>query len=138
MEVINLFGPRMTAMLALVALTYFLLALAPVIWPAYRVYRSNPKLPRPWLFVLSVAAFTYGLFSFLAFAILLPVEVYSIYVAPTLAEANLANGAAVLAVSRFIADQWWLLIPPVQLALTWYVTRKLEPKWGSVCVALAA
>jgi hypothetical protein len=135
MEAIEMFGPKLAALFALVALAYVLLSFAPVLWPAMVVRRVRPALPRRLLFVVVVAALVYGVFSFIAFAILLPIEVYGIYIAPQLEEAGIANGSALLQISGFLADNWWILVPPTQLILTWYVTKIVKARWAYICAA---
>ena len=122
-------------MIAVLAFAYFLISFVPVWWPALVAFRRNARLPRPLLFVTTVAALVYGVFSFLAFAVLLPIEAYGIFIAPQLEAAGLANGAALLRISGFFTDYWWLLVPPVQLVLTWQVTRRLGGRWGHICAS---
>lgn len=135
MEAIEAFGPKLAAFMVLLAVAYGLLSFSPLWWPAIVAWRSRPLLPRRGLFVGVVAALVYGVFSFLAFAILLPVEVYGIFVAPQLELSGVAVGAPLLRVTGFVTDYWWLLIPPTQLVLTWYVTRKLKARWAHICSA---
>lgn len=135
MDAIEVFGPKLAALLAGVALAYALLSFAPVWWPAIVARRARPTLPRRWLFVGVVAALVYGVFSFLAFAFLLPIEVYGIYIAPQLEEAGIANGSSLLQISGFFAEYWWVLVPPTQLVLTWYVTKSVKARWAHICAA---
>jgi len=125
----------MSALLVLIAVAYSLLSLAPVIWPAFLAGRAGPVMPRRVLFVAVVAALVYGALSFLAFAVILPVEVYGIFVAPQLHEAGISYGAPVLSVTGFIRTYWWLLTPASQLALTWCITRRLMGRWAHICAA---
>ena len=134
---IEVFGIKMTAVFTLLAVGYFLLSFAPVIWPAYRVFRHRPRLDRPVLFIGVVAALVYGVFSFIAFAALLPVEIYGVYIAPSLADAGFFHGSTVLRVSNFFVRYWWLAIPPLQLILTWYVTSRIERRWIRITEAIA-
>ncbi len=135
MGAIEMFGPKLSALLAAAALAYALLSFAPVLWPAIVARRVRPTLPRRWLFVGVVAALVYGVFSFLAFAVLLPIEVYGIYIAPQLEEAGFANSSSLLQFSGFLADYWWVLVPPTQLLLTWYVTKSVKARWAHICAA---
>lgn len=133
MDAINTLGPGLSALLALVAIAYVLVSFAPVLWPAIIAWRTRPSLPRRWLFVGVVAALVYGVFSFLAFAIILPIEAYGIFVAPQLEESGVASGSSLLRASGFAAEYWWLIVPPLQLALTWYVTQRLKTQWTHIC-----
>ena len=135
MELIDTFGLKLIALMGIVSLAYVLLSFAPLWWPAIVAWRARPALPRRWLFICVVAALVYGVFTFLAFAIILPVEAYSIFVAPQLEDAGIAPGVAVIRVFRFVTDFWWLLIPPTQLLLIWYITRQLQAKWAHICSA---
>jgi len=133
MDFINVLGPKFSALLGIIALVYFLLSFAPIWWPAMTTWRSRDSFPRRWLFICVIAALVYGVFSFLAFAFILPVEAYSIFVAPQLVNAGIAAGDSVIRVFGFLADYWWVLVPPTQLGLTWYITRLLQPKWAHIC-----
>ena len=136
MEIIDAFGPKLIALMSIVALAYVLLTFAPLWWPAIVAWRARPALPRPWLFIGVVAALVYGVFSFLAFAIILPVEAYGIFVVPQLEDAGIAPpGVPVIRVFGIVVDSWWLLIPLTQLFLTWYITRQLQAKWHHICSA---
>lgn len=135
MEAIDLFGPTLSAMIIAIALVYFVISFAPIWMPAVAVLRSQPRLPRPFLFIGTVAALVYGVLSFLAFAVLLPVEAYGIFVAPQLEAAGMPVGAGLLRISGFFVNYWWVFIPPVQLALAWYVTSRVGRRWPHICAA---
>jgi len=135
MEAIDLFGPKLSAMLIGLALVYFIMSFAPVWLPAIIAFRRRSRFPRPFLFVGTVAALVYGVFSFLAFAVLLPTEVYGIFIAPQLEAAGIAAGARLIRISRFFVNYWWLFVPTVQLALTWYVTSQVGRRWAYICAA---
>ena len=135
MEAIELVGPKLGAMIIALASVYFIVSFAPVWLPAIKAFRPKSRLPRPFLFVGTVAALVYGVFSFLAFAVLLPVEAYGIFIAPQLEAAGMAAGAGLLRVSRFFVNYWWVFVPPVQLALTWYITSQVGRRWAYICAA---
>jgi hypothetical protein len=138
MKAIQIFGPELSAILLLLSLGYFLLSFAPVLWPAFLAFRRKSRLPRPWLFVATVAALTYGTFTFIIFAFLLPAAVYNIFIAPQFEAAGLPYGNAIVHLTRHLVEYWWLIVPPAQLTLTWLVTRRLGQKWERICGALAA
>ncbi|NYZ63431.1 hypothetical protein [Luteimonas deserti] len=52
MNALEVFGPSMTVILIAVAIGYFLLSFAPVIWPAFVAYRHRSWFPRPVVFAL--------------------------------------------------------------------------------------
>src|SRR5690606_10535920 len=135
MEAVDLFGPKLVAMMIAIASAYFIISFAPIWLPAIKAFRRKSRLPRPFLFVGTVAALVYGVFSFLVFAVLLPVQAYGIFVAPQLEAAGMAAGVGLLRVSLFFVNYWWAFIPPVQLALTWYVTLQLGRRWAYICAA---
>jgi len=138
MEAIELFGPKLSALLALVAFAYFLFAFAPVLWPAFRAFGRKGRLPRPWLFTLVVGALVYGMFWFLLCALMIPAEMYSVFIAPQLQEAGLPHGEALVRVADLAGKYWWLGLPPLQLLSTVLVTRKLAAKWDRLCAAAAS
>jgi hypothetical protein len=135
MSAVDVFGPKMSAILVAVAIGYFLLSFTPVLWPAYLAYRRRSWLPRPILFVLTVAALVYGVLSFIGFALLLPIQVYGIFVAPSLEMSGLPSGAGLLAVSGFLASYWWLIVPPVYVVITWLVASQVGQRWQHICAA---
>jgi hypothetical protein len=138
MEVIEAFGPKLIGLVALAAIAWFLITLAPVAWPAFRAFRKKTALPRPWLFAATVSALTYGSL-FLGLTILLiPAEAYAVFVAPQLEAMGQPYGKPIVIATQFIADYWWLMLPPAQLAITLLLTRKLARRWPGICSALAA
>lgn len=137
-KVIDTFGPELIAMLVLAAVTYFLISLAPVLWPALRAFRRCQRLPRPWLFTAVVAALTYGTVYIVVAILAIPVQVYVVFFAPQFEEMGVAHGAWLVSLSRFIGEWWWVALPPAVLAMTFLLTRRLARRWPQVCAALAA
>ncbi|WP_242165639.1 hypothetical protein [Lysobacter sp. M15] len=138
MELIEAFGPKLVVLLTLAAAAWFALTLAPVIWPAVRAFRKKTALPRPWLFVSTVAALTYGALFLALFVLLIPAEAYAVYIAPSLESMGQPYGKSLVRATRFVANYWWVLLPPAQLAVTVLLTRRLASKWAGICSALAA
>jgi hypothetical protein len=138
MELIDAFGPKFAVLLALAAAAWLLLTLAPAIWPAFRAFRKKTALPRPWLFVSTVAALTYGALFLAIFVLLIPAEAYAVFIAPQLEAMGQPYGKSLVRVTRFIAAYWWLMLPPAQLAVTVLLTRRLANNWAGICSALAA
>ena len=136
MEVIETFGPKLIALMALTAVCWFLLTLAPLIWPVYRAKKTT--LPRPWLFAVVVAALVYGALNFVLLVAVVPIEAYTIFIAPQLEEMGQPYGRLLVKGARFVESYWWLLVPPIQLIATVVLTRKLARKWADICSALAA
>ena len=95
-------------------------------------------MPRRLLFVGVVAALAYGVLTFLLFGILVPIEVYVIWIAPQLEEAGIAHGAWLVGLVRSARDIWWWLVPIAQLALTWRITKHLLPRWAHICASPGA
>ena len=135
MKVIEVFGVGMTALIVAIAAIYSIVSFAPVLWPAFVAWRNRPDLPRPVAFVAVVAALVYGAFSFIGFSVLLPVEAYGVFVAPSLEASGATYGAGMLRVSRFFTEYWWLLVPPIQLGLTWFITGQVGRRWQHICSA---
>ena len=138
MGVIDTFGAKFTAFLAVVALLYLLVALAPIFWPARRAFRRSNRLERPWLFTLTVAALTYGLVYLVAAVIAIPIQAYVVFVAPELQQAGRPYGQWLVAVSSFVGRWWWPILPLAVLVATVLLTRRLAAKWSGICSALAA
>lgn len=137
MNVIDLFGAKLLALLVAVAAVYLVLAFVPVLWPALRAFRAPRRLPRPWLFVAVVSSVAYGMVAIFVFAVGVPMDAYLVFIAPQLQEAKLPYGAALVPASQFVVDYWWLAAPVVQLLATWYLTRRLSARWERICEALA-
>ena len=135
MKVIEVFGAGLTALMVVIAAIYFVVSFAPILWPAFVASRNRPDLPRPVVFVAVVAALVYGAFSFIGFAVLLPVEAYGAFVAPSLEASGAAYGAGILRLSRFFTEYWWLFVPPIQLGLTWFITGQVGRRWQHICSA---
>lgn len=138
MEVIDTLGAKFVAILALVAVVYLLLSLAPIIWPAIRAFRRKRRLPRPWLFTAVVAALAYGSVCLVVAVVVIPVEAYVVFLAPQLQEMGQSYGKWLVSSARFIGNWWWVVLPPGVLAATIVLTRKLAEKWSGICSALAA
>ena len=135
---IETFGAKFTAILALATFAYLLVALAPLLWPAFRAFRRPCRLERPWLFTLTVAALTYGFVYLIAATVAIPVQAYVVFIAPQLQEAGKPYGSWLVSASSFIGQWWWPLLPLAVLAATIWLTRKLAAKWSGICSALAA
>lgn len=118
MEALEAFGPGLVAFMALFAVVYGVLSFAPVWWPALVAWRARPRLPRKALFVGVTAALVYGTCLFLALAVLVPVLLYGVYVAPQLEASRVLGGTSDLRVAGFVNTYGVLLVAPVQLALT--------------------
>ncbi|WP_157835211.1 hypothetical protein [Xanthomonas sp. SHU 199] len=84
MEIIEVLGSKFVALLALLAFTYFLLALAPLLWPARRAFSQRSRLERPWLFTATVAALVYGSVYLVVAVVGIPVQAYVVFLAPQL------------------------------------------------------
>jgi hypothetical protein len=138
MGMIDTFGAKFTVLLALVAFAYLLVALAPILWPAFRAFRRSRRLERPWLFTLTVAALTYGFVYLIAATVAIPIQAYVVFVAPQLQEMGQPYGSWLVAASSFVGQWWWPLLPLAVLASTIWLTRKLAAKWSGICSALAA
>jgi len=136
-EIIEAFGPRLSILIILVGIGWFLMSWSPLIWPAFRAFRGAPRLPRPWLFSFVVAALVYGTFAFAITAVLIPADAYTIFIAPQLQEMGMPTGRLLVGTVRFISMWWWISLPPAFFGLTFVLTRELAKKWPGICSAIA-
>lgn len=134
---IETFGWEMNLLLGLVAIAYLLIALAPILIPAFRAFRRSTRLDRPWLFTVIVAALTYGTVYLVAAVIAIPVQAYVVFVAPVLHEAGKPHGAWLSSAAHFVGTWWWPILPIAVLVATIILTRKLATRWAGICAALA-
>lgn len=134
---IDVFGGGQTAAFVAIAVAYFVAVLAPIWWPAWRAFRSGPPLPRRLLFVGVVAALVYGVSAFFMLVVVLPMSVVRIALVPELARAGVGYSTLLGHVSHLFYQHGWVMIVPVQLLLTWYVTHRLSSRWAQVCAATA-
>jgi hypothetical protein len=138
MEAQETFGTGLLALMAIIAILYLLLALAPLLWPALRAFRRGRRLERPWLFVWTVAALVYGSVYLVAAAIVIPVQAWVIWIAPQLQELGQPHGEWLVAVTRFVGQWWWPALPIALVVATVMLTRRLAARWPGVCAALAS
>lgn len=135
MGFIDVFGAELTAMLAAVAVAYFLVTLMPVWWPAVHALRRKPRLPRPFLFVATAAALVYGVSTFLALVLFVPMAVLRIFIVPQLEQAGAAYGTGLGQVTGVAGDYGWIVLVLVEVLLARYVTRHLARRWTHLCSA---
>ena len=133
MTFVDVFGDRLTALIAAIAVAYFLIALAPVWWPALHARRRRPRLPRPFLFVGTAAALIYGVSTFFMFAVMLPLSAVRIFLVPALDHAGVSYAIPLGHVSDLFYEYGWIMIVPIELVLTWYITRRLAGRWTHIC-----
>jgi len=138
MTFVDVFGGRLTALIAAVALAYFVIALAPVWWPALHARRHTPRLPRPFLFVGTAAALVYGVSTFIMLVAILPMAMVRIFIVPTLEQAGVGYGTPLGHVSHLFYEHGWIMWVPIEVLLTWYVTRRLAGRWAHICAQPAA
>lgn len=132
-RMVEVLGWKLTALMIGVAVLYFIVALAPVWWPAIRVFRSRPRLPRPVLFVAVVACLVYGVFFLLGFVVLLPLEAYRVFLLPELDPAGGTQGHWLTTSLDWVSDYGWIVVVIAELALTIQLTRTLAPRWAHLC-----
>ena len=137
MDVIYAFGPKFAAAMIAGIIAYYLFALSPILWPAFRAFRRGNRLPRPLLFISTVATLTYGLLFLLFWVVSLPLERYSIYIWPTVQDLKHSYGSWAVAAQAFVAKWFWLTIPLVLVLLAGIVTRMLGVRWARIASALA-
>jgi hypothetical protein len=130
------FDLKTAAMIGGMGVAYFLLAYLPVIYSALIAFRRRPALSHRILFVLTVAAFVYGLVAFASIGISLPSAAFLSYVAPQMEASGYLKGSAFFHGLRFLAAYWWLILPPIFGVLSVVFTRFLATRWDAVVVAL--
>ena len=138
-DFIELFGgERASAIITAVVAAYFLFSLFPVYWPAGHVIRRKATFPRRLLFIFVISTIVYGVFSFLTYALRIPLLLYSSYIEPTLANAGLLGGLSVgWHIDRHIELYGVFLAVPLQVLITVLLTRWLSLRWSAVTQAIA-
>jgi len=132
------FPPKLVAILTLISVGYFLVALAPVLFASLAAYRRRPTFPRPVLFVWVVASLVYGVLCTLCAVVEIPLSAYLIYVAPQLQASGAYTAGPLSSFSAFVASYWWVGLVPVQLVASILVTRYLVERWARVVAAIGA
>jgi len=74
----------------------------------------------------------------IAATVAIPIQAYVVFIAPELQQAGRPYGSWLVAVSHFVGQWWWSLLPLAVLVATVWLTRKLAGKWSGICSALAA
>ena len=132
---VEIFGWKIVLLLAAFAVLFFVLSLFPLWWPAWRARKH--RLPRPWLFGVVVAGFTYGLWTLVSLVLVIPTGVYEVFFAPQFREWGHWQNDTVDAVLQWIIKYWWLAVVPLQVLSTVLLTRWLGRRWPGVCRGLA-
>ena len=136
-DILSIFSPGVAAMIVAVGALYILLALLPLLYPAYVSFRTRPFLPRRLLFVGIVAALSYGIETFLLVAIGMPLETYAVFVAPPLESSGYPYGRWLVFAARFIKGWGWLLLPIPPAVASVLLTRYLVTRWARILESLS-
>src|SRR5688572_21921977 len=120
-------GWKWVLLLLLAAVAFFVLVLFPLWWPAWRAWKH--RLPQPWWFAAILAALSYGVWTLLSVATLVPGVVYEVFVAPQLQLSGIVADGPLDTALKWWIDYWWLAIWPLQGLLTVYLTRWLGRRW---------
>ena len=134
----DIFPPETAVLVLLVSSAYFLVSWAPVIWPLLSTHKVRRTFPRRWLFILTILSLSYGLIIAILTLLTVPVTAYSAFVAPQLSATGFHGTDWLVRANNFFVSYWWLMLPPVLFASTFFLVRKLQPAWPSICAALAA
>jgi hypothetical protein len=132
------FPPEAIGLILLTSSVYFLVGWAPVIWPVLATHRVRHTFPRRWLFVLTILSLSYGVIVAFLMLLSLPVAAYSTFIAPQLAASGFHGTDWLVRANNLVVDYWWLMLPPALLFITFFLVRKLQPTWPSVCSVLTA
>ena len=121
-----------------IAMVWWLLSLAPVLYSAFVATRTRLALPRRFLFVAVVVTLSYGLLVFFLFAITLPLAAFSIYIAPGLEAAGKlsVSGRWLAATSRAISTWGWFVVPFFLAISSFKLTRYLATRWHQLVTGL--
>jgi hypothetical protein len=132
------FPPQAIALMTAVSAIYFVIFWAPVIWPFIATHKQRKVFPRRWLFVLVILALAYGLVVAFLIMLTIPMTAYSVFVGAQLAANGFHLTDSLVGANEFIANYWWLSLPPILLFNTFFLVRKLLPVWPAICHALTA
>jgi hypothetical protein len=119
------FSPKIAALVVAVAAAYFLLSWAPLIWPLASTHKVRHTFPRRYLFAAVVFVMSYGLVAAFLCVATLPLTAYSVFVAPQLAAAGFHLTDPLVRANGFVADYWWVLLPPTLLLSALWLVRRL-------------
>ena len=121
-----------------IAIAWWLLSLAPVLYSALVATRTRPALPRRFLFVVVVVTLSYGLLVFFLFAITIPLAAFSVYIAPGLEASGELSvpGRWLVATSRAISTWGWFVVPFFLAISSFKLTRYLATRWHQLVTGL--
>ena len=131
------FPPHIAALIAGVGTVYVAFSYSPFWLPALVAYRRGRSLDRRFLFVFLIAVIAYGLFAFLALAIAVPLTLFMVYVAPTLANSGYLQSSIFIKAIDFAINYWWLGYGPLLMLTTILVTRSIADRWNALVAVWA-
>jgi hypothetical protein len=120
----------------LLSVAYFVFEMSPLVFSAIVVVRRRATMKRKLLFVGTVTVVTYGAFLMLFAVAFLPVGAFVIFLVPALKELGYFDESYALAVASFVANWWWLILPPTIAVVAISVTEYLDRRWNGIVNAL--
>ena len=133
---VEVFGSEILLEMVAIGLVFYIFVLAPIWIPSFQAYRYRKSLSRPFVFIGVVTCLSYGVFTFLIFAIVVPAEAYAMFIAPSLQDAGKAYGETAIIVIDFFGSYGWIFLVVLQLILTVILTNTLIKKWEGVSESL--
>jgi hypothetical protein len=129
-------GMPMLITAVLVFSVYVAAVLSPFLVAAYLAVFRGGAVPRRGLFLLVAPALAYGFIVLAWVLIVLPVELFTVYLLPTLRAAGSAAPLWEVPLYR-IGDPLHYVVPVALLALSYFVVLNLWRRWPFVARALA-
>lgn len=126
------FPADVAAVMVALTVLYGLLSYSPVIFSVLTAFRRGRTLERRVTFILVVTSLAYGLFAFALTAIGIPTTAFMVYVVPTLEVQGYLHDSWLMAAIRFLVQWWWMVLPPLLVATSFYVNRYLASRWNRI------
>jgi hypothetical protein len=131
------FDSNEALLIASIGAIVLLCVLFPVLYAVQLALKVKPTLPRRALFVWVVTSLSYGSLMFFLFAISLPLQLYSVYVAPQLQFSGYAYGHWLIAFQDFVMGYGFVLLPVVLAVTSSFGSRYLARRWTRVVGSLS-
>jgi hypothetical protein len=110
--------------------------LFPILCAALFALRARPPIPRRFIFVVVTACLSYGLLFLFIVTVSIPLQLYTLFVAPPLQQAGRAYGPWLVSLGDFLASWGWLILPLVLAIASIAISRYLVQRWPKIIIAL--
>ena len=124
--------------LAAFAIVYLICVLSPPLFAGVIAWRRGAQMPKRLAFVATVTILAYGLLLFVLALLGIPLNVFLVYVVPTLRHMGYFENSLFLAVVNFVSTWSFLIFPLVFLVVTICILRYLTKRWSNIATALDA